>query len=96
MLANRRSTRSVNKGEPFLRAPKRNSLATTTLVSTCESPAVASRCAMGPRGSRISRESTLVSAKDTRATAEPPIGELLDACVRYAAGAQVYLQRRTL
>lgn len=31
-----------------------------------------------------------------RATAEPPIGELLDACVRYAAGAQVYLQRRTL
>ena len=27
---------------------------------------------------------------------EPPVGELLDACVRYAAGAQVYLQRGTL
>ncbi len=44
----------------------------------------------------LDRAAIATAGEANRAVMEPPVGQLLDECVRYAVGAQVYLQRQTL
>jgi predicted nucleotidyltransferase len=45
---------------------------------------------------RLSQAAIVAAGEANRRPVEPPTSQLLDACVRYAVGAQVYLQRRRI